>query len=535
MSSFCLVLVGKKRPDFHGSSCRRLFVVATLLALLFSSTTSLYASGDTTTQPAQVSEHLQLPEHKQVLIVGAGMAGLTAAYFLKDRDIALLEKSDHYGGIIDSGSFGGFNYPKGPAYIGTPQGPVETMIVEMALEPLEIPEPSQGFYYDGRFYFGTKEMAELFIEKSSADEYKRFVNTVKKLSKMYGDSAYSALPDELRKLEKISANDWFEKEKFPPIFTEIYNSQARAVFGAGLEQISALSFIPEIGFQFESSEYDKDRNSLESNEQTAASGKGSGAYTFSNGLSELPEAIVKKLGDKTRLECNVTNISLKDKLYQVRYVDKGGTEHIIESEAVIIATPAPVALKIAKSLLNDEQKGLLGGIKYCGYTSVALFCSAPIFDKSFDLGVGNGFVFTDIYDGSWVQRAYDKSLSELPERVICAHIPVCSCDNDQLKGLSDEELVKKVVTDLGRIFPDAGSKIVGHDVKRIDQAYPVMRPGAYETIARLNDINQGKALLAGQYMIYPTIEAAAESGYLAAIKLDAALGSPNPTDHESKH
>ncbi len=230
MSSFCLVLVGKRRPDFHGSSCRRLFVMATLLALLFSSTTSLYASGNTTTQPAQVSENLQLPEHKQVLIVGAGMAGLTAAYFLKDRDIALLEKSDHYGGIIDSGSFGGFNYPKGPAYIGTPQGPVETMIVEMALEPLEIPEPSQGFYYDGRFYFGTKEMAELFVEKSSADEYKRFVNTVKKLSKMYGDSAYSALPDELRKLEKISANDWFEKEKFPPIFTEIYNSQARARF-----------------------------------------------------------------------------------------------------------------------------------------------------------------------------------------------------------------------------------------------------------------------------------------------------------------
>ncbi len=81
------------------------------------------------------------------------MAGLTAAYFLKDRDMALLEKSNHYGGIVDSGSFGGFNYPKGPAYIGTPQGPVETMIIEMALEPLEIPEPSQGFYYEGRFLF----------------------------------------------------------------------------------------------------------------------------------------------------------------------------------------------------------------------------------------------------------------------------------------------------------------------------------------------------------------------------------------------
>ncbi len=530
MSSFCLVSVGNRHPDFHESSCRRLFVVSTLLALLFLSATGLYASGNATTQPAQVSENLQLPERKQVVIVGAGMAGLTAAYFLKDRDIALLEKSDHYGGIIDSGSFGGYNYPKGPAYIGIPQGPVETMIVEMALEPLEIPEPSQGFYYDGRFYFGTKEMAKLFIEKSSAEEYRRFVNRVKKLSRVYGDCSYSALPGELRELEKITSNDWFEREKFPPIYMEIYNSQACSVFGAGLEQISALSFIPEIGFQFESSESENDRNSVERNEENAASGKGSGAYTFRNGLSELPEAIVKKLGDKTRLECNVTNIGLKDKLYKVHYVDKGGIEHIIESEAVIIATPAPEALEIAGNLLNEEQKKSLGGIKYCGYISVALFCSAPIFDKSFDLGVGNGYVFSDIYDGSWVQRAYDKSLSELQERVICAHIPACSRDNNQLKGLSDEELVKKTVADLERIFPDAGSKIVGHDVKRIDKAYPVMRPGVYETIVGLNDINQGKALLAGQYMTYPTIESAAESGYLAAIKLDAALGPPRAAE-----
>ena len=48
-------------------------------------------------------------------------------------------------------------------------------------------------------------MAKLFVEKSSADEYGRFVNTVKNLSKIYETSAYSALPDELRELEKISA------------------------------------------------------------------------------------------------------------------------------------------------------------------------------------------------------------------------------------------------------------------------------------------------------------------------------------------
>ena len=286
----------------------------------------------------------------------------------------------------------------------------------------------------------------------------------------------------MRALDKISAKEWFEKEKFSPIFIEIYESQARGVFGAGLGQISALSFIPEIGFQFESSVSDQEGNDSDQNEENRAVEKESGAYTFNNGLSELPEAIAKKLGNKARLNCNVTNIKAKDKFYEIHYVDKTGLEHSIEADAVIIATPAPVALAIGNGVLNDEQKKILQTINYCSCTTVALFCSSPVFDKSFNLGVGNSFIFTDLYDSSWVQRAYDPDLNKVQERALCAYIPGCSRDNDPLKGLSDDDLVKKVILDLEKLFPDAGSKIVGHDVQRMELAYPIMRPGAYKVL-----------------------------------------------------
>ncbi|MGC8605798.1 MAG: FAD-dependent oxidoreductase, partial [Desulfomonilaceae bacterium] len=298
-------------------------------------------------------------------------------------------------------------------------------------------------------------------------------------------------------------------------------------FGAGLQQISALSFIPEIGFQFDTQVSKRKLNDSEQTEETPDKEKGSGAYTFTNGLSELPEAIFRKLGHKrVRLECNVSSIKPTDKLYQVHYVDKSGLERIVETEAVIIATPAPTALKIAAEALTEAQKKILGNIQYSSYTTVALFCSSPIFDKSFDLGVGNKFVFTDLYDGSWVQRAFDRDSSKTNERVLCAHVPDYHPDN-LLDGSSDVELVGKVIADLGNIFPHAEANIVGHDVKTTTLAYPVMQPGAYQNIAKLNDLNQGRVLLAGQYMIYPTIEAAIESGYLAAIKLDADLGGQN--------
>lgn len=480
------------------------------------------------------AQTLKEPERREVVIVGGGIAGLTAAHFLKNRDIALLEQSDRFGGRIISGSFGGFNYPKGIAYMGIPQGPIEMMIDELGIEPVEIPEPSEAFYYDGKFYFGTKGAAKLFVEKSSVNEYNRFVSTVQKLSKLYEESDYSGLSNELSDLDKISAKQWFENEKFPPIFLEIYESQALGLFGANLSRISALSFVPEIGFQFEAIEPAAEKTGPEQNSDGPDAEKESGAFTFQNGLSELPEALAKNLGYKARLHCKVTLIKAKDKIYEIKYVDQSGTEQTMLADAVIVATPAPITLEIAKEVLNDEQKKIIGEIKYSSFATVGLFSSTPIFDQAFNLGVGRGFVFTDLYDGSWVQRAYNPELNKVQERPLCAHIPDSGHYDRPLKEMSDQELVERVDTGVEKVFPGARSKITGHDVQRFDLAFPIMAPGAYQNLARLNDINQGKFLLAGDYMIYPTLEAAAESGYLAAMKIETALGGSEPVVNPQK-
>jgi protoporphyrinogen oxidase len=503
-----------------------------LLALVFMTVLSgsVPAEQNVTGNTTETEKPTIAPERHEIVVLGGGMAGLTAAYFLKDRDVVLLEKSDHFGGRISSGSFGGFNYPQGPAYIGTPQGPIETMINELALEPLEIPEPSEGFYYDGKVYFGAKEMAGLFTKMSNAEEYHRFVSTVTKLAKMYEGSDYSALPRELAELDGISAKEWFEKEKFPPIFMEIYESQALGLFGSGLARVSALSFVPEIGFQFESHELESQEKNSERNEETPDVEKESGAFTFENGLTELPEAIAKKLRDKARLDCAVTSINEKGTMYEIHYVDKSGQERTIEANAVIVAVPAPVALEIAAPALTEEQKKILGSIKYAGLTTVTLFSDSPIFDRSFNLGVGNGFIFTDLYDSSWVPRAYDPERNKNQERALCAYVPD-SANHDGADQLNDQQLVDKVIEGVEKIFPDSRSRIKGHDIKRIRFAFPIMPPGGYERLARLNDINQGKLLLAGDYMIYPTLEASAESGYLAAARVDSILGQgPPPSD-----
>ncbi len=43
-----------------------------------------------------------------------------------------------------------------------------------------------------------------------------------------------------------------------------------------------------------------------------------------------------------------------------------------------------------------------------------------------------------------------------------------------------------------------------------------MRKGVYRRLTRLHDITRAPLTLAGDYMVYPTLEAAADSGVMAA-------------------
>jgi hypothetical protein len=91
--------------------------------------------------------------------------------------------------------------------------------------------------------------------------------------------------------------------------------------------------------------------------------------------------------------------------------------------------------------------------------------------------------------------------------------------------MTDEEILQNVYADLDKVFPGVQAQIVGYDLQRFPYAYPVMTLGAYKRLTRLHEITQGGLLLAGDYLIYPTFEAAVESGYLAAQKATAFLNN----------
>lgn len=450
----------------------------------------------------------------EVIVVGGGIAGLTAAYYLDDYDLLLLEREESVGGRARSGQFAGdIVYPLGPEYIGKPEGPLKEIIEDLDLSPVEIPFPADVMYREEKMYFGDYGRAELFVKKSSIGELNRFVGRVLAIYDAYDDLPELEFTPELARLDSISARQWFEENEFSHVYSAFYNVTFRGLFGTGLDGLSALSVIPEIAYDFEGFETVDEDNSLQ--EEFAGSRYSTEMYSVEGGLAAIPKALGRELGDRLKTGMRVTRVIREGDLFAVTcsYGKSGQVTHLAES--VILATPAPVTLKIAKDVLSKKQQELLQSVHYAPYVTVAMLSEQPIFNKGFDLAVPDGLIFTDIYDATWIQRGGKKKKSD-ENWVALTYLAEPFSREQTLLARTDEELVNGVLEGLATILPDVSGKVKDTAVTRFIYGFPIMSPGAFGRMAELHELTGDGLFLAGDYMVYPTFEAAVESGQLAA-------------------
>ncbi len=447
-------------------------------------------------------------EQTEVVVVGGGIAGLAAAAYLsEDYDVVVLEKETRAGGRAVSGRHRGWTYAKGTEYLGRPDGALEEILEELELEPTEIPAPMDAHYYGGRLHIGEAAIARLYADLGGIEALNRFAAAVRALAPKYRELPRFRPGGPMARLDGITARRWLGELKLPKIFHDRLNVAARGLFGASLDEMSALAILPEAAFDFGDWEPIEDIDDLD-----VPGDSSSGSYSFPGGVVEITDALAKALGPAVRFGATATRVTRDGDDVLVDYLDDDSRRHRIEADAVVLAVPAPVALRIGKRVLDQEQRNILKKIPYAPYATVALFSDTPIFDKAFDLAVPDGWFFTDIYDATWVQRKTGKRGAGAVMGVYVGPKSV----NDGLLKLPDHEIVNRVLKDLERLFPGARDRITGWDLHRHRYAYPVMTPGAHGRLAKLWKTIKGPVFLAGDYMIYPTFEAAAESGKLAA-------------------
>ena len=92
-----------------------------------------------------------------LVIVGGGLAGLTAAYRMRDSNILLLEKEEIPGGRTESRTLGPYVYNAGAQVVLGDTGPLATLVDEIGVKRTLIAKSKLPLYMNGKLVASSNE------------------------------------------------------------------------------------------------------------------------------------------------------------------------------------------------------------------------------------------------------------------------------------------------------------------------------------------------------------------------------------------
>jgi monoamine oxidase len=218
-----------------------IFVLTFFVVALFAGENSLKAAQSQIGKPSAKSA--------DVIIVGAGLAGLSTAFRLKKagKSFILLESTAHIGGRIRTAA-----YKEGVgAELGLEEfwegNPTLEIFKELKV-PLESSASSfSSFYFQGKLYPFLQENNVEFVKAvMNPEELKAYQNWDKVVSEIYEKISKKNLDAKVMALKDISFADWVRKKfKLPNKVQEFIRIESEPEFATSWERISALDGIAE--------------------------------------------------------------------------------------------------------------------------------------------------------------------------------------------------------------------------------------------------------------------------------------------------
>lgn len=269
--------------------------------------------------------HAAIPEPEpDVIIVGAGLAGLSTAYRLKKSGISflVLELTPHIGGRIRTAS-----YPeKLAAEVGLEEFWADNPSLEIFQElniPLEKSATAfSSFLYQGRLQAFTQDSNQEFLGSLlSAQEMKAYQQWDRKMAQWHQQLQSPSIDPALMKLKDISFADWVRKSGgLSRKAQEFIRIESEPEYGTSWENISALDGIAEWHI---------------------FSGQGSASFHVVGGNQRAALAIAENLGmDRVLLNQQVTNIQSLPRGVVVTATDTADfKQHVYHAKYAVTTAP----------------------------------------------------------------------------------------------------------------------------------------------------------------------------------------------------
>lgn len=322
-----------------------------------------------------------------VIIIGGGISGLSAAYYLNGKKILLIDGHARMGGNAKSQLFGRSYVSQGAAYITMPEqgDEIDQLLGSLRLKPAfrKVDHEAEAVCMNGRYINGFWDGA---TDPARADEF-RFAH--KKLLDVY-ENNYPELPiwdpsaagrNRFNSLDGIPFTAWIKNElgNVHPHIMEYISMYCWSSFGAVPEEISAAQ-----GLNFLSCDL-------------------AGTLVLPGGNGLISEALYQNLIRRN-------NVTILNHSFAVDVRSEGGKAMVcfknangqlvsVSARHCIVAAPKKVMKKVITGL-PDMQAKAMNNMSYRAYLVANVFLRRQIRSVGYDIFALTGNVPTNEYRDS---------------------------------------------------------------------------------------------------------------------------------------
>ncbi|WP_416981174.1 protoporphyrinogen/coproporphyrinogen oxidase [Streptomyces sp. T028] len=438
-----------------------------------------------------------------VVVVGAGISGLTAAFRLQRRgwDVTVLEAADHVGGKMASRVRDGYVLNRGATMI--PQA--FTVLTQLAadagladsfkLAPLSFGIPREGRVLplggDGIGAAVRGVRTDLLSWRSKL-LLRRLLTDLLRWRRRLGHDDFEAAG----RLDTESVASYAERRLNQEIYEYVIDPLLRGIYLSEPSTMSVVDFFLTVGKFAEG-----------------------GPMEYPNGIDFLARRLASLV--HVRTDATVSSISHIGSGVRTVWQDAAG-EHVIESRGCVIAVDGPTVLRIYPEL-TDRQRELIESIPY-GSVLKGIFGLRrdPVHVPTMvavPSGAGLGLGITNVDS-----RAMPQSVPK-GKAVVSGHW----VDDYAKKALGrpDGDLLPEMIREMETIIPGLSEDLEFAEIERWETATNARHVGFYRTVAELRSSADPDDVirLAGDYLGISGTNSSAEAGERAAAALARRLES----------
>jgi monoamine oxidase len=394
--------------------------------------------------------HFDLPTataKTEIVIVGGGVAGLSAAYFLGGKDWLLLEKEDHFGGNAYQEEFDGQPFATGSAYAyHGDEGDLLASELGLKLPMVNMPDPTlvNKTYVPDTWKTG---ITQLPYPKEIVASFLKFREDVLKMKIKERMAELDSLP-----FSKFTA-------AYAPEVQQWWDIYGPSNWGATTPDTSAYVGLYNANDLF-----------------TGGDGKrailpgGLGCITH-----KLVEILQPQYKERMLGEAAVIAAVQEKESVNVTYLREGKLT-TVSAKVVLMCTPKHITSRIVQGL-PAEQRTAMRRTRFAPYPVVNLIFDKPVYNRGYDNWCpGNSF--TDFIVADWTVRN-DTGYNQ-KNNILSFYTPLREEFRSTLLDEANcQTLAARVLTDFQKILPEFNVDPVEVRIYRRGHPMFISAPGQY--------------------------------------------------------